>query len=157
MTAFETKPCGRCGGSGSYSWNAMHGSTCYGCGGSGRVFTKRGRAASEFFRSLLMVPAGELKVGDRYFMAGFSAGSYTEPNRWVRIDEITTDESGKLSFKGTDVKRGESCGFSGVPVDLPMRKSYTAEEKAPWLKQALEYQATLDANGKPSKKAAVAA
>lgn len=27
--------CGRCGGSGSYSFNSMDGSRCYGCGGSG--------------------------------------------------------------------------------------------------------------------------
>ncbi len=28
--------CGRCGGSGQYSYNPMTGSTCFGCGGSGK-------------------------------------------------------------------------------------------------------------------------
>ena len=32
--------CGRCSGSGSYSYNATDGSRCYGCGGSGQVFPK---------------------------------------------------------------------------------------------------------------------
>ena len=32
--------CGRCGGSGSYSFNMMHGDTCYGCGGSGVTMPK---------------------------------------------------------------------------------------------------------------------
>ncbi len=31
------QPCGRCGGSGSYSWNQRDGSTCYGCSGKGIV------------------------------------------------------------------------------------------------------------------------
>jgi hypothetical protein len=32
---FPLVNCTRCGGSGHYSYNAMHGSTCYGCGGTG--------------------------------------------------------------------------------------------------------------------------
>lgn len=35
-----TPRCGRCGGSGSYSWNAMDGSRCFGCGGIGYVAPK---------------------------------------------------------------------------------------------------------------------
>lgn len=32
-----TKVCGRCGGSGSYSYNSMDGDRCYGCSGKGKV------------------------------------------------------------------------------------------------------------------------
>lgn len=32
----EPRTCGRCGGSGHYSYNAMDGTTCYGCGGRGK-------------------------------------------------------------------------------------------------------------------------
>jgi len=32
----RVKVCGRCGGSGRYSWNRMHGSRCYGCSGVGK-------------------------------------------------------------------------------------------------------------------------
>lgn len=31
-----TKTCSRCGGSGRYSWNAIDGDRCYGCGGAGK-------------------------------------------------------------------------------------------------------------------------
>lgn len=31
------KTCGRCGGSGRYSWNAMTGDRCFGCHGRGKV------------------------------------------------------------------------------------------------------------------------
>lgn len=50
---YEKEPCGRCGGSGQYSWNSMHGSTCYGCSGSGMRLTKRGKAARAFADTLL--------------------------------------------------------------------------------------------------------
>lgn len=32
-----TKECSRCGGSGHYSYNQMHGTMCYGCSGSGKM------------------------------------------------------------------------------------------------------------------------
>lgn len=32
--------CSRCGGSGRYSFNLIHGTTCYGCGGTGKQKTK---------------------------------------------------------------------------------------------------------------------
>lgn len=35
---WPTKPCGRCGGSGKFSWCSMYGDTCFGCSGSGRRF-----------------------------------------------------------------------------------------------------------------------
>lgn len=33
---FDFEPCGRCGGSGRYSWNQMDGDRCYGCSGTGQ-------------------------------------------------------------------------------------------------------------------------
>lgn len=38
---FPTKPCNRCGGNGRYSYNAIHGDTCYGCSGTGQQFRNR--------------------------------------------------------------------------------------------------------------------
>lgn len=32
--------CSRCGGSGRYSFNLLHGTRCYGCGGTGKQKTK---------------------------------------------------------------------------------------------------------------------
>ncbi len=38
------KTCGRCGGSGRFSYNQMDGDKCYGCGGSGKVLPSTGEA-----------------------------------------------------------------------------------------------------------------
>lgn len=42
---FETTKCSRCMGSGHYSRCEMYGTTCFGCHGTGKVLSKRGRAA----------------------------------------------------------------------------------------------------------------
>jgi len=47
---FEHTTCPRCGGSGNYSFNLMHGSRCYGCYGSGYKLTKRDKAQSNSYR-----------------------------------------------------------------------------------------------------------
>lgn len=60
---FETTVCSRCLGTGTYSFNLMHGNRCYGCGGSKMVLTKRGQAARKFMIDLQMKPASELQVG----------------------------------------------------------------------------------------------
>jgi DnaJ-class molecular chaperone len=59
-TKFESKTCSRCGGSGNYSFNLMHGTMCYGCSGSGEQYTKRGKEAQRFFAESLTVPAPNL-------------------------------------------------------------------------------------------------
>ena len=35
METNKTKTCGRCGGTGSYSYNPQYGTMCLGCGGTG--------------------------------------------------------------------------------------------------------------------------
>ena len=66
---FAKMTCGRCGGSGSYSYNTMHGSTCYGCGGAKRKLTpaagKALAAVKAFKVEHFSVLAGDLKPGDR--------------------------------------------------------------------------------------------
>ena len=52
---YEKQTCGRCGGSGQYSYNQIDGSRCYGCGGSGQKLTKRGAAAKAYADSILDV------------------------------------------------------------------------------------------------------
>lgn len=42
----EKTPCGRCHGSGRYSWNARDGSVCYGCWGTGHVANQPRRKAT---------------------------------------------------------------------------------------------------------------
>lgn len=69
--AFEMQPCSRCGGSGWFSYCETWGRTCFQCGvvpkaqGSGRYLTKRGRAAYEYYVTLLPTRrTSELQPGD---------------------------------------------------------------------------------------------
>lgn len=61
---YETGACGRCGGSGEYSFNPMDGTTCFGCRGSGERFTRNGRracnAVSKFIHDRYAKPIEEI-------------------------------------------------------------------------------------------------
>lgn len=71
---YEMGTCSRCGGSGHYSFNLVHGTTCYGCSGTKRKLTKAGakaRAAVEAFKAEhFSVPVEQLKAGDRIVIDG---------------------------------------------------------------------------------------
>lgn len=56
------KVCGRCGGSGRYSYNQMDGDRCFGCSGSGKVILPVTRARAE--EAAARTAAGDL---DAYF------------------------------------------------------------------------------------------
>ena len=66
---YDTKSCGRCGGSGKYSYCSMYGSTCFGCAGRGIAVTAAGKKASlkvkAFIAEHFSVPVEALKAGDR--------------------------------------------------------------------------------------------
>jgi hypothetical protein len=66
---YEMKTCGRCGGSGNYSYCAMYGTRCFKCGGSKRVLSAAGAKASKavkvFIAAHFSVPVEALVVGDR--------------------------------------------------------------------------------------------
>jgi hypothetical protein len=65
---YEKKTCGRCGGSGHYSYNQMHGTVCYGCAGRKTTLTKAGanasKAVQEFIAANFSVKVTDLKAGD---------------------------------------------------------------------------------------------
>ncbi len=65
---YETGTCGRCGGSGEYSYCQMHGTTCFGCNGSGSAPTKAGKAAvkrvAAFKKAKFSKLASAVKAGD---------------------------------------------------------------------------------------------
>lgn len=68
--AYESVECGRCGGSGHYSYNQLDGTRCYGCNGSGYVLTDAGRAAKgaldAYKAEHFTIDANELRTGDRF-------------------------------------------------------------------------------------------
>jgi hypothetical protein len=50
---YETAPCKRCGGSGRYAFNLMHGTVCFGCSGSKTFVTKDGERAKSIVRAAI--------------------------------------------------------------------------------------------------------
>lgn len=64
QSLFEAQWCGRCGGTGHYSYCQMYGTTCFGCNGQRIVLTKRGQAAAQYYREMFEIPLSEVKVGD---------------------------------------------------------------------------------------------
>ena len=80
---YETVRCGRCCGSGRYSYCAQHGDTCFGCSGKGKVLSRRGKAArenvAELREQLCGVPAGEVTAGMVVLLN----------KRWRQVSETT--------------------------------------------------------------------
>jgi hypothetical protein len=134
----------------------MHGSRCYGCGGSGYKLTKRGLAANRWLNAQRMVTIADLKVGDKFLLEGFQAGSMMEPNRWMTVMEMVDIASG-LSFKCVDEKRVaydpiNSTYFWPVTSDYRVRKQMTIDQRRELHAATLAYQATLTKEGVPSKR-----
>lgn len=152
-SVFETETCGRCGGSGNYSYCSMHGTRCFGCGGSGIRYTKRGRATKAFFEAKLRVPVSELKVGDLMWYDDFFAGKAY----FAKIVSIEPDtlNAGRVIVT-TEHKDGKKGGLHCGPEHV-VRKGWSAEVKAAALAEAKAYGETLGKNGKPLKKAKVTA
>ncbi len=135
--AFESTECSRCLGSGRYSFNLMHGSMCYGCQGKGWKFTKRGRAAYDYFTSLLSKPIRDLQVGDLV--------RDTYDAKFRRVIEITIREDGKYHVQMNGL------GYSGYDGDTVVRVGADAEQKQAAMEKAIAYQGTLTKAGTPRK------
>ncbi len=139
---FETKTCGRCGGSGLYSWTRRYGSTCFQCmvrphqPGSGVTYTKRGLAARQYMESLLSKRADEFEVGDLF--------RDTLTGKWHRIE--------KIKREGETIYLCAPALHWGCQADSVIRFGATAEQKTKARTKALEYQATLTKAGKPRKR-----
>lgn len=153
-TTFESRVCSRCLGSGHYSFNMIDGTRCYGCGGRGVKYTKRGRAALDYFIALLSKRLDEFVPGDLIF------DSY-----YGKFHEVATSERDDGSHGGPvghdyDAKplwritTKDGSGWNGFPPDKMFRQGHTAEFKREAKEKALAYQATLTQAGTPRKRRA---
>lgn len=156
---FEHDTCRRCGGSGHFSFNLIHGSVCYGCSGTSYQLTKRGAAAQAYFRELCSVPVGELRVGDTV-RAGGLTGAAQVFEYWAKVVEIRPSTV-KMICNGAEVVGlldvvTEHAKFGRTTITqqatAKIRKGYTAEQKAPLIARALEFQSTLTKTGRPTKR-----
>lgn len=136
-TAFETEVCGRCGGSGQYSYCQMYGTTCFGCAGSGKRLTKRGAAARAYFLSLRTIPAIDVVPG----MTVISSG------RKFKVLEVKITDSNchLISAK---------CNYYLLLTSTVIAIPTSIEVGQDQLNRALAYQETLTKTGKPRKRIA---
>jgi len=152
----ERETCGRCGGSGRYSYNQMDGDRCYGCGGKGIRLTKRGKAANAYLLALRSKPASELRVGDVVRGDNVSLDGRRIMYRWERIISIDPDTSSPSDQTPKLRIETDHCLHLGVAPDYPYRVRQTPEQERATLEQAIEYQATLTKSGAPRKSREVA-
>lgn len=166
--AIETRVCGRCGGTGHYSYCSMYGTRCFGCSGAKAKYTKRGAAAAAFLQNLRSRKASDLRVGMLVFI---EAGPFNKGG-FKRIAEV----SDGLVFSGCSVKNqatGEYVKQYGIKIecaatklddqtyglneqpDALKRVGHTGLGKAATLKLALDYQDTLTKTGTLRKGAAL--
>lgn len=112
-----------------------------------------------------MVPLGSLAIGESMRHEIMSISGDMTARVWVVVDRIEpsdcmhilpdgTKQSIGIHVSGTHPKYGP-CGVHGS-ADLLVRKAWSAEAKAPKIKAALAYQASLTKAGKPSKRNAEA-
>lgn len=143
---FEIKTCGRCGGSGKYSFNQMHGSKCYGCGGDGVQYTKRGRAARDFYVASQTVDVSEVQVGDRVIDGGtkFNVAEIETGFSGHRILPDGTQEP--MAYVGFTSKQGNRFNY-GAGMKVRVRRAGDEGK----LTAALAFQDTLTQSGQPRK------
>lgn len=153
---YERQPCGRCGGSGRYSFNQIDGDRCYGCGGTGQKLTKRGAAAYAFASELLDVPVEEFfdkHNGERsaVYRDAFAGRKVTfrklqETERTMIKPGMGKPEQAHRSFKiVSDVERINGMGFGqGIRVRLIPTEAD--------VETVMAYQESLTKAGKPRKR-----
>jgi hypothetical protein len=86
----------------------MHGSRCYGCGGSKVVLTRRGKAASSYYQELLSRPVEEIEPGDYVYDSVY--------RKWFRV---LRREEQELHCKGIHLVGARS--YPCVQSDLVRR------------------------------------
>lgn len=163
---FEITTCGRCGGSGHYSYCERYGTRCFKCHGSGVVYTKRGLAALAFWKAARTVRADSVTVGqfvrlDRLSMSGDSSTA-----AWWTVTGVEHYTQTGASLKdGVMVPyalpyvrisaRNKKLGENGIccPQDADVVAYHGKEGEETLLEAARAYQAGLLDNGKERKRA----
>ncbi len=143
---FEVQTCGRCGGSGRYSFNLMDGDRCYGCGGTGIKYTKRGAAARAKMIELQKRPVSELKPG--YFYASSDSAKFRQV--------LSVEQSGSCAIVGDQkhyfIDIELKSGKYGVFPNSLIRFVRDEADRQETIAAALAYQDNLTVAGKPRKR-----
>lgn len=104
---YDTKSCSRCGGSGSYSYCSMYGTTCFKCRGRKKTLSAKGAKASvavkAFITDNFSVAVEDLTVGDRISVDG-------------KVGVIGSVERRSNSYGSRDLETGEMVWRDGITV-----------------------------------------
>jgi hypothetical protein len=144
---FETETCGRCGGTGNYSYNRMHGTVCYGCAGNKVRLTKRGKAAQAWLVAQQSVPVSALQVGDLVREEDFFAGVVA----WMRVDGVEAEGQGfRLQLSYQRKHEADRRQLDMVAHASATKRVRSADKTVRLWQQmvALAYQASLTKDGK---------
>ena len=153
MTTLETQTCGRCGGSGEYSYCTGYGTRCFKCHGRKVVFSKRGAAANAFLIRLRSRLTSEIKAGMLIFSEGFSCGSVSQGSRFHKVTGVTEPAVCSRSLRNgvweDNIGQTIECeGWSlGTGTDTLHRVGHTALGKRLTFEWALAFQNTLTKTG----------
>jgi hypothetical protein len=115
---YATETCGRCGGSGHYSYNQINGTVCFGCHGQKTRLTKAGAKAQAAVRAFIAthysVPVTSLAAGDRFTYEG----------RARTVATVETSGHGRYGV-GTDAN-GETlwADYVSVTFTRPVRTAW---------------------------------
>jgi len=161
-TVFEKEVCGRCGGTGRFSFNQIDGDRCFGCGGKGEKLTKRGKAAARFFRDMRCVPIEQVKVGDRVEVSSFTVGG-AGFRYFAEVVKVSEPCRGGSIMVGGEWREFQNAGFhtehpkygkNGLfaAVGSPVLRALSVDEHNARLQEALAYQASLTKAGEPRKR-----
>ena len=134
---FEIQDCTRCGGSGRYSYCQMYGDTCFKCGGTGVILTRRGNAAFSYYRNLFETQASNIV-----------AGSYIRFNgKWKKVLNIKEDtlNAGFIVFELPNQSYH-------VPGSSKIESAIDENDRQKKLAEAHRHQEKLGKTGKVLKK-----
>jgi hypothetical protein len=144
---YETETCTHCGGTGRFSYNAMHGDRCFKCGGSGKQRTKRGAAARAYANTLLEIKIEDVPEGTLFSYSDALAGRQF----WFCTSVKTTSDwvgpNGRpVAVFDVRTRDGDTvwCIGSGTRVRLVPSPNQ--------IKIIREYQDSLTKAGKPRKR-----
>lgn len=143
----ETTECGRCGGTGHYSYNQINGTTCFGCGGTGKALTKRGKLVDAFVRNLRKVSVHDLKVGDRVRI-DIGVQSVKTTIKEVRKGPGVIVNGERVPETIITTAGGKTCGYCGPSFAY---RILLGEFRAEVIAAATAYRDSLTLAGKPRK------
>lgn len=144
---FEHQPCGRCGGSGKYSYNPRHGTVCYGCSGKGERLSVRGKAAFDALEKALAASAGcvalaDIEPGMRIWSkasGGITSDGvpYDLPHAWRTVETVKVTHD--IAPRG--IKGGKRVDVVIIEADLTFTGGHnwrieSSDDDAFWAKQA---------------------